>query len=101
MDFAILALATWRITSLLYTEDGPYMMLVRLRAKLGVYYDDHSQRQGRNEVAKAFICPACLSVWVGGAVALSCVVLPAWFYLPLALSAVTTIVEGVMPNGKS
>ena len=93
MDFLILALATWRITSLLYVEDGPYLILARLRRYIGVYYDTESKRQGANELAKAFNCPACLSVWIGGFVALSIIILPVWIYLPLALSTSAIIIE--------
>lgn len=96
ISFLILALANWRITALLYFEDGPYLIFARLRRRAGVYYDTDNQRQGDNEIAKAFNCPACLSVWVGGAVALAYRMkksITAWLVLPLALSTVAIIIE--------
>lgn len=102
MDYLILALATWRLTSLLWTEDGPYEVFARLRQRIGVYYDDESKRQGKNEIAKAFNCPDCLSVWVGSAVVLVYWLtdITVWLCLPLALSAGTIIIEGFF-NGES
>jgi hypothetical protein len=103
-NFLILALATWRIVSLLYIEDGPYLILARFRTYIGIYYDEHTQRQADNELGKAVNCPACLSVWIGGAVALGYWILPAvmpWLCLPLALSTAAIMIEWMVPNGKS
>jgi hypothetical protein len=101
LDLTILILATWRVTSLLYIEDGPYRILARLREYLGVYYDSNGSRQASTEIGKAFNCPACLSVWVGGFVALSYAIAPAWIWLPLALSAGAIVVEELVSNGES
>jgi len=101
IDLLLLTLATWRITSLLYTEDGPYFTFARLRQRLGIYYDEYGKRQATTEIGKAFNCPACLSVWIGGAIALSYIIIPAWLYLPLALSAGAIIVERYVSNGES
>ena len=35
-----LALAIWRVTSLLYDEKGPWDVMSKLRDKLGIVYDD-------------------------------------------------------------
>lgn len=48
-----LALATWRLTSLLVQEPGPYRVFVRLR---------DSQRD--TEVGNALQCIWCTSIWV-------------------------------------
>ena len=64
-DYLILALATWRISSLLANEAGPYDAFERLRKRAGTYYDDYSNAQGKNELAKMLICTWCNSVWVG------------------------------------
>jgi len=101
MDFTLLALATWRLTSLLYAEDGPYIVFERLRRKLGVYYDEYGNRQADNEIGKAFNCPACLSVWVGVLVSLSYLLVSPWLWLPLALSTVSIIIEKVVSYGES
>lgn len=62
-------LATWRFTSLFVSESGPYDVFGKFRDAVGVTYDERSQAQGANEVAKALTCIWCASVWVGGVVA--------------------------------
>ena len=51
--FAVAALATWRVTHLLASEDGPGDAVVRLRARLG-----------SGKAAGLMDCFQCLSVWV-------------------------------------
>lgn len=46
-------LAVWRITHLLYAEDGPWNLLVRLR-----------QRAGEGFWGELLDCFYCLSVWI-------------------------------------
>ena len=104
MEYLILAFAAWRITSLFYIEDGPGAIFAQFRAWVGVYLDEKSQRQGKNELAKMVNCPACLSVWVAGAVALAYWILPAltlWLCLPLALSTGVIVIERIMTYGSS
>lgn len=60
----ILIVAAWRLTSLLVNEDGPFDMLARFRKFIGVYYDENSQRQGKNVIAKAINCAWCCSIWI-------------------------------------
>lgn len=100
MNYLILALATWRVTSLLVNEDGPRFVFVKLRAWLGVRYDSETlQPIADNVVASAFLCLWCLSFWVGmawlgvyatwqwGAI---------WTALPFALSTVTVMIERIV-----
>lgn len=96
---AVLILATWRISSLLAQEAGPYDAFSRVRLALGVWYDDAGEPHGRNVAARAITCVWCNSVWVGLVVALAYKFWPAaTFYvcLPLALSAGAVIVNGVV-----
>lgn len=54
----ILAFASWRLASLLVDEDGPFGVFDRLRRRVGVY------RTGEmSQVALAFTCIWCMSVW--------------------------------------
>ena len=39
----ILALAAWRVSSMLATEDGPFQIFERMRVRMGIRYDAHSQ----------------------------------------------------------
>lgn len=76
-DLAIVALACWRISSLLVRESGPLNMLVHIR---GV--------ASRSELgAGIFSCIWCMSLWVGLLLLPFLVSGYAWVLLPFALSA--------------
>lgn len=96
MAYLILTLATWRITSLLVNEYGPFNLLERMRYRLGVRYDESLQRIGTNVVAEAFTCMWCLSVWVGLVLSIALYAMPVlsvWLLLPFALSAGAIVIE--------
>lgn len=63
-------LIVWRVTRLLFMEDGPYQIIGKFRDLAGVSYTQNSQPFGTTEIGKALACKFCLSVWVGLAVAL-------------------------------
>lgn len=62
----LIALASWRIASLLYSEDGPFKVFRRLRAKLGIIHDEDGfpAAYPENLLGKTFECFWCLSLWV-------------------------------------
>lgn len=69
IDRLLLALlAVYRLTLMLNAEAGPGDLFGRLRARLGVRYDEHSNPYGTNWVAEGVLCFYCLSVWVAFAV---------------------------------
>lgn len=94
LQLAILLLATYRWTLLLHNESGPAHVFDKLRARAGVRYDKHSNPYGENWIAEGFLCPYCLSVWVGVLISAALFlatfmhVLEPFFYtlLPFALS---------------
>jgi len=51
--FVVAVLATWRIAHLVAREDGPFDVIVRMRA-----------RAGDGVVGRLMDCPYCLSLWV-------------------------------------
>ena len=63
MKFVLLVLATWRITSMVVREDGPFSAFARLRKLIGVRYDAHSVAYGTNTLAEGILCVWCASVW--------------------------------------
>ena len=72
LDLAVLALATWRLANLLVNEDGPGMLLARLRQRAGVEQlvvrnaEGHALEVGyvaRNSLAQGLMCVWCTSVW--------------------------------------
>lgn len=64
-DFIILSLASWRISSLLVNEDGPYQLFSRLRHLAGVYHDEWNEAKSNYEIGKLFTCLWCFSFYVG------------------------------------
>lgn len=99
MEILILILATWRLTSLLSSEAGPYAILDRLRHVAGVRYDSQGTPFGENELARGLVCPWCLSVWIGLVFGLawllwSSVVI--YVALPLAVSGGVILIQSMV-----
>lgn len=100
LEVAILALATWRLASLVANEDGPFEIFAMFRKLVGVKYNTAQftvpTPYGSNEVAKMMICVWCNSIWIGAAVALAYWYNPhftTWACLPLALSALAIVID--------
>jgi hypothetical protein len=98
LELVILGLATWRISSLLVNEDGPWDLLGRLRDTLGVSYDELSRPVGENVIARALTCVWCVSPYLALAFYLAYQLIPGptmvlgWI---LAISSIAIIVEEV------
>lgn len=80
---ALAVLAAWRLTHLLAAEDGPFGLVLKLRARLG-----------NSAWGQLMDCPYCVSLWV----ALPLAVLLAndwlgWALSALALSGAVCIIE--------
>lgn len=94
----VFSLLTWRLTMLAIYDKLPGNLAVRIRGRMGVYYDEFSNCQGRNWIAQALCCPWCTSIWIGWLVAL------AWqrdwnfIWLGLVLSAGTLIIDRLVRN---
>ncbi len=81
--FVLAALATWRVTHLLASEDGPADLIVRFRARLG---------QGL--AGKLIDCFNCLSLWIAAPAALFVSRKPRdWLFMWLALSGAACLFE--------
>lgn len=78
-------LATWRVTHLLVSEDGPADLLVHLRARLG-----------SGLLGKLMDCFQCLSLWVAAPMALFVTRNPVeWLLIWLALSGAACLLERI------
>jgi hypothetical protein len=102
-DLLIIALATWRLASLLVNEDGPYEIFARLRYRVGLrsvpIFDPDTGVPSitvlaSNTWAKGLTCVWCTSIWCS--ILLYGVSLIAWpVVYVLAVSAVAILVHEV------
>lgn len=101
LELAVYALATWRLSSLLVAERGPWNVFQSVRARAGIGHDESGNI---NVIPDTFMagllsCLWCASVWIGAAVAAAAYALPAVTFslcLPLALSAAAIGFEGLL-----
>jgi hypothetical protein len=83
--FALAVLATWRVTHLFATEDGPADIIVRFRARLG-----------ESLVGRLMDCFNCLSLWVAALSAFFVSRRPLeWLFCWLALSGGACLLERI------
>lgn len=98
MDFFILALATFRISSLIADEDGPFGVFEWTRGKIGAKRDDKGANYGTNNFAVGVTCIWCNSIWIAAVIkgsdmyqhTITLIVL-----FPFALSAVALIIAEI------
>ena len=81
-------LATYRLTSLLHREAGPFKIFVWIRERFGIVHDFLGFPHGYPETmfGKLFECFWCLSVWVGSMTTVVILLGAWWLLLPFALS---------------
>lgn len=58
------ALAVWRMGYYITNEDGPFDMMDRIRAFVGVKYATTGQPYGLNIFSKLISCFYCVSIWL-------------------------------------
>jgi hypothetical protein len=96
--FFYVALAAWRLASLIANEDGPWLMFKRLRQRAEQWCQNYRfcRELGLYELVT---CEWCNSIWIGaGLTALYLWIGEAILYLalPLALSTVVIIIKYVV-----
>jgi hypothetical protein len=94
----ILSLATWRISSLLTKEAGPFAVFKRARELTGITHDDNGDIVMIPDrfFAQLLSCVWCTSVWVAIGWVILWVILPqacVYVALPFALSAAAIVLE--------
>lgn len=97
-EFLIYALATWRVSSLLVNEKGPFDIFLRLRGAVGIEHDPDGNKTiiPDGVLPGIFSCVWCASVWAGLFWMLSATFFPTgalWLATALAFSAVAVGVE--------
>lgn len=103
IEFIILSLATWRLSSLLVNEAGPKNMFGKFRTWAGIRVDAYSQPYATGFLSELLMCVWCTSVWVGIGLSLIYWLSPIILFfisLPFALSTMAIITKGC-PNGTS
>ena len=96
LALVIIALACWRISSLLVYEDGPFDVLAKFRSFIGVYYDEMSVSRGKNVFASALTCLWCTSPYIAIFLVGGWIVFPKeaiLVYLPFTVSAIAIMIE--------
>lgn len=97
--FLVMGLSTWRLSSFLVNENGPWDIFVKVREVLGIQHDEDGDIISWSGVGNFFgpllECLWCTSVWVGFVVYASYF---AWtpvfhLHLVLALSTVAILVN--------
>jgi len=89
-----LGLATYRLTSLLSREAGPFDVFVNFRSWAGVY-DIGPDKKPVTVLGRMVECPYCMGVWVAMALTL----LPrknrlvGWFITMLAVAGIQTFLQ--------
>lgn len=86
LTFLVLALATWRISSIVTKELGPRSVFYKLRTGETLPHD----------LKELVGCLWCFSTWVGLAIMLFYLIVPTvteWVCFPFALSGAAVIVE--------
>ena len=93
LHLVVLALATWRLSSLISAEEGPYNIFGRFRIMIGIHYIGNGV-DAETELGKLFSCTWCLSIWIGAIASVAYVIYEpiVWIVMPLALSAAAIIV---------
>jgi len=85
MRLVLAVLATWRVTHLLASEDGPADIIVRFRALLG-----------RSIFGQLMDCFYCLSIWIAAPAALFVTRRPLdWLMTWLAISAAACLLDRI------
>lgn len=86
--FVLAALATWRLSHLLASEDGPWEIFARLR-----------RWPGDSVFGRMMDCFGCVSIWVAAPISFFVLRrLPDLFFCWLALSAAAFLLERLHPQ---
>lgn len=102
-DLPLLALATWRLSSMLVNEVGPFDIFQRLRDALKVYPAEQDGAvicKSDGAAFGMFCCVWCMSVWC------SAVLLALYPYAPvviwwLAISALAIVLQEIVQRVQS
>ncbi len=94
LDLAAVSLATWRVSSVITSEEGPFNVFKRFREWLGIkHHDDGTVSNVPTKVfAKLFCCLWCLSIWVAPVVYVIYLYCPVLVWI-FAISCIAIIID--------
>ena len=97
LEFTLIALAAWNISSLLVQEEGPFNILGKMRYFAGVdvgpdmqLYKRHGIGTFRDGMAGVFLCIWCMSRWVAAILVVLYMLFPTPVMILCAILAVST-----------
>lgn len=102
MEWILMMLAAWRLSSLLVNEDGPFDIFSRIRYLAGVRWIPIKQENGtisqmrvaETTFAKGVTCVWCVSMWMAPVVYIMSSWTPGiWFRDILAISSLVIILQ--------
>jgi len=97
LEFVVYCLATWRISSLLVNEAGPFDVFLKIRGVFGIKHSEKVPYEYPDTFFAGLLsCVWCVSIWVGIFVALAWIFVPSVLFLvclPFAFSAGAVIIE--------
>lgn len=98
LDFALLALAVWRISALLSYERGPGNVFLKFREKFGIRHGDDGEASEWPDTypASVLVCVWCLSLTLALPATLAWLIAPdaaRCVSLPFALGAAAVAIE--------
>ncbi len=100
LEFLLVSLATWRLSSLIIREAGPFHVLQKLRELVGVMHDDTGEPIAWPTwfPASLLSCIWCMSLWIGAGMFVFTFFAPhaTWIIWPLAISAGAIMAERVV-----
>lgn len=89
----LLGLATWRVSSLIVNEDGPFDLFLNIRKMAGIVHGPDGRPMVIPEqfFAELLSCVWCSSIWVGAAWALFWLLFPSVAISAAAVFSLSTI----------
>ena len=98
VDLVLIGMATWNVTRLLNRDNGPDMILERMRYRLGARRDENDKQTARDgSWGQWIICHGCLARSVAVALCVVWAVSPGMaraISLPLAASTISIWLDG-------
>jgi hypothetical protein len=94
LDLAAMGLCTWRLSSLVVNEEGPFCVFLKLRQKLGIIHDPDDKPIDAPDwfLPRLLMCVWCVSVWMGALTYLMWWISPVPVFI-FAASAIAILVQ--------